>query len=104
MTEMLFAGYPDPPPGETVGRKQPRLKVKERHQRKIAAGIHPITGLKLAGTGETCGTCVHRILVYGGDRKFPKCDRTAMSHCESSDCRAWYPACTDWTAREVAVA
>ena len=93
---MLFGGFPDPPAPETTGREKPRTKVKDLHARKIAAGIHPITGRKLADNGHTCGDCVHRILVSGGKRRYPKCDLTSMSSCESSDCRAWYPACTKW--------
>jgi hypothetical protein len=99
MTGMLFGGFPDPVV-ETTGLKPPRRKVKDRHARKLAAGVHPITGLKLADNGETCGSCEHRVSVSGGNRNYPKCDLTPMSRSETSDTRAWFPACTSWEPRK----
>lgn len=38
----------------------------------------------------TCGGCAHREVNGWG---FGKCDLTSESHCQQSDCRAWWPAC-----------
>lgn len=97
MTDMLFDGYPDPerPPELTTGQK-----IRNRQQKYIDQGVHPLSRLKLAGNGHTCADCVHRILVGGHAKSYPKCDQTSMSNSETSDCRAWWPACTAWTPRQ----
>lgn len=49
--------------------------------------------------GQTCGSCVHRVLTGHHNRTYPKCDLTAMSFSAASDCRAWWPACPKWALR-----
>lgn len=94
MTDQLFDGYPDPPapPKLTAGQK-----LRNRQQMLIDQGVHPLTKLRLANNDHTCGDCIHRVLVRMANA-YPKCDQTSMSHSETTDCRAWWPACTAWQA------
>jgi hypothetical protein len=103
----LFGGYEppaDPDPGLSAGRRR-----TARQAGRIIAGLHPLrhTGLHPAApTGGapkgttaapfTCGSCAHRVLVGHHTRAYPKCDLFSRSHSEASDCRAWWPACTQY--------
>lgn len=97
--------------------EQPVLTLGQRQRDKITAGLHPLSGtgstgsLRLApeGTG-TCGSCVHRRSVATSYRgQHPKClygkqrlpdselsIAPRVAHSEQTDCRAWWPACTDY--------
>jgi hypothetical protein len=69
-----------------------------RQKADIAAGRHPLlSGMRLADNGETCGTCVHRT-PSRGEHSWPKCEYR-VTRGAASDCRAWWPACTAWTAK-----
>lgn len=98
-----------------------------RQKRDIERGWHPLSkvnpggGLKLApaGTG-TCGGC--RFREPSANRSYPKCLHGAyeesgvnsegrpytltryprVASSAQTDCRAWWPACTDFEPREVA--
>lgn len=96
MSEPLFPGYPDPPepPKQTPGER-----IRARQQLQLDAGVHPLTKLPLADNGHTCRDCVHRVR---NERHYPKCDLTPMSRCVQGDCRAWWPACTSWSAKDEA--
>lgn len=71
-------------------------RLRRRHDAKIAQGMHPITGLRLRGDDETCGSCAHRVLVHGGSRGWPKCELSVMTHGPATDCLARFPACSGW--------
>lgn len=94
MTDQLFPGYPDPEPKPEMSTGQ---RMRARQQAAIDHGTHPLTKLPLAHNDHTCGDCLHRVR---NERHYPKCDQTSMSRSEVSDCRAWWPACIAWTARE----
>lgn len=95
---------------------EPLTRGERRAQlvaRRIAARIHPLGNLTLHadaaterdGDGLRCGTCRHRETLEHHNRKYPKCtygNGIRVSGCESSDIRAWWPACRDYEAREEA--
>lgn len=90
-----------------------------RHAALLAKGGHPISGRRLhpdaaphddrAAEGLRCKDCRFRQVMGGHSRGFPKCywpDPDApggprLSHSAATDCRAWYPACTDFEPRKV---
>ena len=73
-----------------------------RQKADIAAGRHPLmTGLRLAGNGETCGSCINRT-PSSGSHSWPKCSLHVTGG-PASDCRAWWPGCTAWTAKPLTV-
>lgn len=83
-------------------------------ENRIAQGMHPLAYLPLhpeaaverGGDGLTCGTCRYRVNRSYGGKPYPKChlptvigDRTTYprdTRSESSDIRAWWPACKDY--------
>lgn len=103
MTIDMFPDLPAP----TAVEPEPSLSADRRRtlrqKQAIENGRHPLSNLSpglrlLAGSEETCGSCAHRVLVGHHTRSYPKCVRISTSHGASSDCRAWWPACTAWTA------
>jgi hypothetical protein len=129
---------PEPPADLTSGER-----LRERQAANIRQGLHPLgdlpggprhygivhlhpdasraTSRQDAPAGAlTCGRCVHRQLVHGGARDYPKCTvgrqvhrspagdppgsaegiRTIPgpreTHGARTDVRAWWPACTDY--------
>jgi hypothetical protein len=84
-------------PLEPVPERKPEsrsMRLRRLQQEAIDAGWHPATGhplLRGDGAGLTCGQC--RLRVFKG--RYPKCElhRLGASHSESSDVRAWWPAC-----------
>jgi hypothetical protein len=97
--------------------RQQLLTISQRE--RISRGVHPLahtagTGrLMLGPAGSTCGDCKHRS--PGQNGSWPKCrfgaverldpyvgravKRTRWPRVNSSaetDCRAWWPACTDF--------
>lgn len=110
MTDVLFPGF-EPPPREPPLSADASRTVRQRLA--IAAGAHPLSlVVPLAlhpqaptdatrddppGRPFTCGTCTNRV-AYG----YPKCvadGRRRISHGAATDCRAWWPACTDYDPR-----
>jgi hypothetical protein len=85
-------------------------KVTRRQLETLHGGFHPLTHvngvryLKLhvdappaddrKAPGPRCGGCAHRLTGH-----YPKCERY-WSNSEQSDCRAWWPACTDFEPKE----
>lgn len=102
---------PPAPEPEQLTRSERRRRLIEK---RIRAGQHPLGYVPLhpeaaterGGPGLTCGTCRHRVTVGHHDKTYPKChlptvigDRTTYPRdtgCDSSDIRAWWPACRDW--------
>ncbi len=98
-------GQQQVPAVEEIGRGERRRRLIER---RIAFGEHPL-GRKIplhpdaprdrTSDGPRCGTCQHRTLYQHHSRTYPKCDfgeGIRRSGCESSDVRAWWPACHDY--------
>jgi len=105
-----------PPPKEELTRGERRKRLVDT---RIATGIHPLGRPVMLhpeasrdpenrATGPRCGDCVFRQLVHYHDRAWPKCwypDIESYPHprdtnCESSDIRAWWPACRDFRPEE----
>lgn len=99
------------------------LTPTERFHRRIAAriatGIHPLgkdirlhadAARERGGTGLTCGGCRFRENLRHHNKSYPKCrmplrvgERTWYprdTHSDSSDVRAWWPACKDFQLNE----
>lgn len=107
--------YLIPPPAEKLSRGQARRRLVYT---RIATGEHPLgKGIRLHPDaardisdnrdGLRCGMCRYRVLTRHHDKTYPKCrfpvefggvptyPRDTGS--ESSDIRAWWPACVDWS-------
>lgn len=97
---MLFDGYDDPPAPEPEPVLSAGQRVTLRQRADIARGVHPLTRLPLLQPeGHTCGDCRHRCQMWGGSRTYPKCDRVPHAASQQNDCRAWWPACTQWETK-----
>jgi hypothetical protein len=106
------------PPGAKVSDTRKRTA---RQLRRLAKGTHPIAGLPLhqdaaphddqQAPGLRCRDCRFHQLMGGHSRAYPKCywpdpnryklaelPRVTMGG--ATDCRGWYPACTDFEPRE----
>lgn len=100
---------PPPPPRDATVEQRRRARQLAR----IRAGYHPLGDvLRLheqaspdvtpyEGREEPyrCGTCVHRVLVGGHAREFPKCDiggGIRVTQGPASDVKSWWPACRDY--------
>lgn len=71
-----------------------------RQKADIDRGFHPLMrGMRLAGNGETCGSCIHRVIYSYHNRAYGKCDQIKAVHSAANDCRAWWPACQGWKAK-----
>ncbi len=80
------------PPGMSAGRW-----LTTRQRLAIAKGKHPLAPTR-TDSDHTCGSCVHRHPA-SGDHSWPKCDRWLITSGPATDCRAWWPACTQWEPR-----
>lgn len=109
----MTAGLFDPPEGwvppedrqpEDISHGERRRRLVER---RIRDGIHPLGNLSLHpaaardrdGEGLRCGSCIHRKVTDYHNRSYPKCmfgNGVRATHGESSDIRAWWPACRDY--------
>jgi hypothetical protein len=75
-----------------------------RQKADVANGRHPLMGGPTRPELGTCGDCVHRVLIGSHSRGWPKCDwggpsqrgLDLMSHSAATDCRAWWPACSNF--------
>ncbi|WP_336818949.1 hypothetical protein [Gordonia sp. MMO-8] len=108
MTEPALFDLPpgvvaDVQPAEEPSRGERRRRLIER---RIAGGLHPLGYVRLhddaaqsrEGSGLRCGSCRWRVQVEYHNSVYPKCDfgdGSRISGCESSDIRAWWPACRD---------
>lgn len=121
--DQLFPGYdnPEPAPAVSAGRRR-----TARQAAAVTAGRHPLTGQQLHPLASpnrdaqapkddpyTCGSCYFRgTVAMTRHSTFPKCllpdptagadapqDRiyTRVSGSETSDVRAWWPACPDYS-------
>lgn len=107
-------------PGETLSADRRRTL---RQARDLTAGRHPLTGGRLhpdaapaddrRAEGARCGTCRFRAVIGYHNRSYGKClwpnpdaaklhDLPRVTHGAATDCRGWWPACTDWQPQETA--
>jgi hypothetical protein len=108
---------PPPIPAPAVPRGE---RQRARFRGAIAVGMHPLSltvspylrlhpdaQREIGGTGPRCGGCRFRVSVGGHARSFPKCmwpepdlrrrvNRDRFTHGPATDCRASWPACTDY--------
>jgi hypothetical protein len=136
----LFAEPPRVP--RPPAPKDWRSRAQRRRDRQAAAielGQHPLSvaldtsiplhpqaargGVDVADlAAPTCGGCVFRRSISGGNKSFPKCtahpiprsrvdehgktwrwdDYPRATHGDGTDVRHWWPACTDYQPREEA--
>jgi hypothetical protein len=110
MTETLFPDLvlPDPTPVEVKEKLSAGRRLTLRQKADIDAGRHPlIRGARLAGNGETCGSCELLVRVGWHNRTYLKCtlglapgrpldEAPYAAHSAQTDCRAWWPACVNW--------
>lgn len=100
-----------PPPGGELTRAERRKRLIAG---RIAAGVHPLGRPVLlhrdairdleGESGPRCGSCLFRQQVRHHNRTYPKCwypnieeyPHVRDTHSESSDIRAWWPACRDY--------
>ena len=105
--------YLIPPEPEQLTRGEKRKRLVEK---RIAQGTHPLGYVPLHpdaprerdGDGPRCGSCQFRVLLSHHDKTYPKCHFPSQrgdkvihprdTGCESSDIRAWWPACRDFQA------
>lgn len=105
-------GTPAHPPPEPLTRGERRARTVEA---RIVVGQHPLaySGRYLplhpdaprttdrSAPGVRCGSCRWRITHEHHGRTYPKCEfggGIRVTGCESSDVRAWWPACHDYEA------
>jgi hypothetical protein len=121
MTEQFL--FDVPPEAYVIPPEPEELTRGERRKRlvatRIATGIHPLGRPVLLhadanrdpedrATGPRCGTCVFRVLLSHHDKTYPKCwypsttsyPHPRDTHSDSSDIRAWWPACSGWQPKE----
>lgn len=76
----------------------------------IAVPMHPNAD-RTANAGDArnlplrCGSCRFRQMLSAGNRSVPKCAHRAenATHSAATDVRAWWPACTNYSAGDTAV-
>lgn len=116
------APYTIDPLAEAPEKLSAGRRLTLRQAADLARGIHPLTGGRLhpdaapagdrAAPGTRCGTCRFRGVIGYHNRSYGKClwpDPDAaridllprVTHGAGSDCRAFWPACTDYQPREV---
>ncbi|MEV4093823.1 hypothetical protein [Streptosporangium saharense] len=118
MADLVLFGAPDPPEPKQPPESQ-TVRRTRRQAAMLAAGIHPLSAVvgKLRlheqaapygdprAPGRRCGNCTFRqVLGYHGDH-YPKCTfggEARISHGAATDCRAWWPGCTDHEWKEKA--
>lgn len=117
MSETLFEGY-DPPPVVEVAPMSADRRRTQRQADDIAIGRHPLTGGPLHPLASrhrdatapkddpfTCGSCWHRLVLRYHGKSYAKCvlgETTEkpgpyLTHGASTDVRAWWPACPDYS-------
>lgn len=119
MTASLFPDLiPEEP--ETVEKLSAGRRLTIRQHADVERGRHPLgdhgatLSRELTEQGHTCGDCLYR--TGGSSHQWPKCwwpkNPTAKTtdpqpptqrytNGSATDCRAWWPACTDWVATEL---
>lgn len=120
---------PAPAPDKVPGLSSDQRRTV-RQADMIRRGIHPLTGGRLHPLSEIrasrddakdlpyrCGSCVFREVIPYRGKSYPKCTWTGslgaddierwgldvlpwVSHSASSDVRAWWPACSNYSAGE----
>ena len=120
--DALFEGY-EPPTPEPEVKLSAGQRLTRRQSDDIAIGRHPLTRGALHPLASrhrdasspksdpfTCGSCYFRTVIRYHGKSFAKClfdprrsgedtlDKYArVSHSASSDVRAWWPACPDYS-------
>lgn len=101
--DALFGGYEPQVLEQEDGELSADRRRTARQKRLIEQGIHPLAQTVTVPEKGTCGDCVHRVAFGHNSRSYPKCTLPSarparMTHGAATDCRAWWPACTDHLA------
>lgn len=96
MTGALF----DPGPAVVVPAAGEDARRTQRRDALLAVGVHPTTGARLAGNGETCGSCAHLGANEHNCRTYWKCTKVYVTSGPATDVRLSWPACTLWAPSE----
>lgn len=86
----------DPGPAVEVAPIGEDARRTQRRRALLAIGVHPTTGARLLGNGETCGSCAHVGANRGNCRTFHKCTKVFVTSGPATDVRLGWPACTLW--------
>jgi len=104
-------------PIEAISADRRRTQIQAE---KLAAGWHPLSGPERGSIrlhkdaapaddrkapGLRCGGCKFRAVLDYHRRSYPKCvlpGTSRLTHGTASDVRSWWPACSDWAAKEQA--
>ncbi len=89
MTLFDLPKLPPAPPTSPDRRRTLRRKAM------LAGGYHPVTKLKLADNGETCGTCDQLRAQGGTAGVYYKC-ALRLTRGAGTDTRLSWPACAAW--------
>jgi hypothetical protein len=95
-------GVPEP---ALAPESKRRASWPQRARAMVAEGVHPITRRPVHPELGTCGDCRFRQFWSGGAKSYPKCayggdpDNPSTwrraTNGETTDVRAYYPACAD---------
>lgn len=115
--EPLFDGYDPPPVPDETGMSADQRRTR-RQADAVAAGCHPLALVfpdrvwmhpdadRTADRSDPpnlplrCGSCIWRQSIQRANA-YPKCfaqDGARFSHSAATDVRAWWPACTEYSA------
>lgn len=116
MTSSLFPDLASEA-AEPVEKLSAGRRLTIRQHADVERGRHPLAdhgatfSRELTEQGHTCGDCLYRTTGTGHNGDYPKCwwprkpdtdtrDRAIrperITSGAATDCRAWWPACTDW--------
>lgn len=87
----------DPGPAEPTAQLSADRARTLRYRQLLGRGVHPITGARLAGNSETCGTCGHLDRYRHRTKTLIKCELND-TRSAATDVRVSWPACTQWVA------
>jgi hypothetical protein len=93
-------GAPAPPPEKLSADRRRTI----RNRQLIDGGTHPVTRLRLADNGETCGTCEHSGTQGGVAGTYWKCgaqNGRYITGGPATDIRLSWPACVLWGPPEL---
>ena len=112
----LFVGFEPPETPEVDPKLSAGQRLTLRQSDRIAIGLHPLGSRALHPEASrnrdstsprtdpfTCGSCVFRVVQQHHNKTYPKCLSHGDKHVSSgpaTDVRAWWPACTDYSAEE----
>lgn len=86
----------DGPTAEPVDSLSADRRRTLRQRADVDRGVHPLMGGETRPELGTCGSCANRVKSHLG---FPKCEVGPRTHSASTDVRAWWPACGQYSPK-----